>query len=138
MSRVRRVTSTRGALRRALVPAAASIGSFAGLNPDGTFDLVQVLAWLGSTAGAGAAVYFVIEFSEKWLRRPFDPNFKFYAAGVLSFVIPVGAYLLTVWMGQQWSFALLAAAIGVGYYTSQTVHFETVPPPKPELSTGGV
>ncbi len=137
MSRVKkRVMSGRGAFRRVAVPVATSITSWLALNPDGSFDLLQLLAYLGSTAGAGAAVYMVIEFAEKWLRRPFEPNFKFYSAMVLSFIFPVGAYLGTVALGQQWSLPLLVAAIGTGYFTSQNIHFETVPPPQPEAAGG--
>lgn len=119
-------------VRRVLAPLAVGTGVFP-VATGGNFDLAQLLAWLGSTVGAGVVVYGAIELAEKYAQKALPSNIKFYSALVLSYLVPVGAYLATVWLGWiPWNVALLIGAVVTGYQTAETVHFETVPPPTPE------
>jgi uncharacterized membrane protein len=75
----------------------------------------------------GAFVFGLIEFFD-WLAKKQNPNgipaqFKFWLALVLSFVVPIGAYLLLQLQEQQpIGINGLYLAAGVGYMASQAIH----------------
>jgi hypothetical protein len=127
-------------VRRVIAPAGigtAAYGLEKVVRADGTFDLLQFLLWLGTSAGGGIATYWTIEYGEKVTKRTWpggwNSDFKFYFAQALSYVYPVSAYLGTVWAGwQEWSVSLLVAAVLVGYQIAGAIHQETKPPPEPE------
>lgn len=126
--------STGQQVRRVAAPVATGVAGFVieRAASGQEFDLLQFLLYLGTTAGAGAAVFAIIEYGEKLARTRFSSVAKFYAAQALSYVLPVGAYLLTVQFSwQEWSVGLLLAAAATGYQVSQIFHFETDPPPTP-------
>jgi len=123
---------TRKQVRRIAVPAVVSLGTYVA-DTGGNVEPLDLALWLMSTTGAGAVVFAAIELAEKWIRRPLPSTIKFYTAMAGSALVPVGTYLLFVGLELMvYSWARVLGCILVGYQVSQTVHFETVPPPKPD------
>jgi hypothetical protein len=81
------------------------------------------LLFLLTSAGAGLAVTKTIDGYEQFMGHELDVKFKFVAAVVLSFVFPVVAYLLEIWIGTaSLSNDGLFGAFVIGYITSQGFH----------------
>jgi hypothetical protein len=96
-------------------------------------DLAHVAV---AAAFVGILVFGIIEFIDSRIKKPqtptdpgnpgLDHNFKFWGAMVLSFLLPLLAYLYVSWVDKQPINANgIFLAGGVGYVASQGIHWAT-------------
>lgn len=106
---------------RATLATAATLGAVAVVGDFQSWE--QFLWWAAGSVGAGIFVFASIQAAEKVIRRPLDSTVKFYTALLLSFIVPVGAYLGLVYVLAATPFDRdeLLAAIIVGLRKS--VHY---------------
>jgi len=95
--------------------------------------LGQILVWLITGGGAGVVVFYGWEIAEReWpALGEMAPHYERYATIGLVFVVAVGAYLASVWLGYEaapadargWIEAIVSVA-GVALPTSLALHGE--------------
>src|SRR5436190_9172654 len=85
----------------------------------------EMLIFALSQGGAGFIVFKLLEFLYKLTHGRIPASAKFYLAMALSFVVPVGAYMLQILCKLvQPGPAGFVSAILIGYMVSQSIHWE--------------
>jgi hypothetical protein len=92
-------------------------------NADLMPDIVSLLILALGPLGAGKVVQELVNRLADAAPDPLSSDQKFYLAILVSFVVPLAAYGLLVWLGgAPFDLATLVWEIGVGYMVSQGYH----------------
>jgi hypothetical protein len=92
-------------------------------NTDIAPAILRLLILALGPLGAGKVVQELVNSLSAAAPEPLTGDQKFYLAILVSFVVPIAAYGLLVWLGgAPFDLATLVWEIGVGYIVSQKYH----------------